>query len=155
MDIREDPLEGEAIRRFIREHLQYMFEVTPPESVHALDIESLRAPGMTFWSAWEGGELIGCGALRMLDATSGEIKSMRTAPAWRGRGVGSAVLRHIIAEAERRRYRWLYLETGAMPEFASARKLYLAHGFSIRGPFGDYREDANSVFMWKELNAPR
>jgi putative acetyltransferase len=151
MQIREDDLTGKEITRLLQDHLDHMFEITPPESVHALDIQSLRAPDITFWSAWEATELLGCGALKELDPTSGEIKSMRTAEPHRGRGVASRILEHIIQEAKRRTYDRLYLETGAMPEFSPARSLYLRYGFEYRGPFADYTDDPNSVFMTKKL----
>ena len=124
---------------------------SPPESVHALPIDGLRAPGITFWSVWENGELLGCGALKELGAHEGEIKSMRTARRHLRKGVASAMLDHIIAEARRRGYRRLNLETGAQPGFIPARQLYARAGFTHSGPFGDYTNDPNSVFMMKEL----
>lgn len=151
MDIREDDLTGKEIAELLREHLENMREITPPESVHALDLEALRSPNITFWTAWEGAELLGCGALKELDAKSGEVKSMRTAKAHRRRGVASKVLEHIIQEAKRRAYDYLYLETGASPEFAPARALYTRYGFEYRGPFASYTDDPNSVFMTKKL----
>ena len=151
LEIREDDLTGELIAGFLQDHLDRMYEITPPESVHALDLERLRAPGITFWSAWAGGELLGCGALRDLDPRSGEVKSMRTAPEHRGKGVGSRILEHLIAVGQARDYERLLLETGAMPEFAPARALYRRYGFELRGPFADYREDPNSVYMEKRL----
>lgn len=154
MQIREDDLTGARIAGLLREHLDNMFEITPPESVHALDIDALRAAGITFWSAWDGGELLGCGALRELDAASGEVKSMRTVAAHRGQGIGSKILEHIVAEAGRRGYGCLKLETGALPEFAPARALYSRYGFEPCGPFAEYRDDPNSVFMTKILKAP-
>lgn len=151
LQIREDDLTGKKIADFLREHLEDMHEITPPESVHALDLEALRLPDITFWSAWEGDELLGCGALKELDSRSGEVKSMRTAKAYRCKGIASKMLEHIIKEAERRTYDCLNLETGAMPEFAPARALYLRYGFEYRGPFADYMDDPNSVFMMKKL----
>ena len=151
LQIRKDDLTGEKITAFLREHLENMHDVTPPESIHALPLEGLRSPAITFWSVWEGDELLGCGALKELDAKTGEVKSMRTALAHRGRGVGSRLLEHIISEAEQRAYDFLNLETGAMPEFAPARALYARYGFETRGPFGDYTDDPNSVFMTKKL----
>lgn len=150
-EIREDDLTGPEIVRFLRDHLDYMYAVTPAESVHAFDLERLRAPGVTFWSAWADGELLGCGALHELDPANGEIKSMRTAPAHRGKGIGSRILEHLIAVARQRGYARLLLETGAMPEFTPARALYCRFGFEYRGPFADYREDPNSVYMEKRL----
>lgn len=151
MQIREDDLTGKKIAYFLREHLEEMNEITPPQSVHALDLEALRSPDITFWSVWEGSELVGCGALKELDSRSGEVKSMRTVKAYRGRGVASKILEHIIKEAERRAYDCLNLETGAMPEFAPARALYIRYGFEYRSPFAEYIEDPNSVFMTKKL----
>ena len=151
LQIREDDLTGKEIAHLLRGHLENMIEITPPESVHALDLEELRAPDITFWSAWEGTELLGCGALKKLDSRSGEVKSMRTAEAHRGRSVASRILEHIIDEAKRRGYDHLRLETGAMPEFAPARAFYLRHGFESCGPFAEYTADPNSVFMTKKL----
>ncbi|NJN87282.1 MAG: GNAT family N-acetyltransferase [Leptolyngbyaceae cyanobacterium SL_7_1] len=151
LDIREDDLTGKPIVDLLREHLENMYEITPPGSVHALNLTALRSPDITFWTAWEGEELLGCGALKELDATSGEIKSMRTVKAHRRKGVASKILEHIINEAERRAYDALYLETGAFPEFAPARALYSRYGFVYRGAFADYSDDPNSVFMTKLL----
>nr|WP_228022048.1 GNAT family N-acetyltransferase [Romeria gracilis] len=151
MQIREDDLTGPEITDFLREHLTEMREITPPESVHALDLTALRSPDITFWSAWLDDQLLGCGALKELDLKTGEIKSMRTARTYRGRGIGSQLLEHIIQVAEQRAYDCLYLETGAMLEFAPARSLYLRYGFEYRGPFGTYVADPNSVFMAKQL----
>ncbi|MBW4660528.1 MAG: GNAT family N-acetyltransferase [Drouetiella hepatica Uher 2000/2452] len=157
MQIREDDLTGKTIADFLQEHLEDMQEITPPESVHALDLEALRSPHITFWSVWEGDELLGCGALKELgeiksgEIKSGEIKSMRTAKAHRRKGIASKVLEHIIQEAKRRSYDRLYLETGALPEFAPARALYLRYGFEYCSPFAEYSDDPNSVFMTKKL----
>ena len=128
-----------------------MRRISPPESKHALDPASLRGPGFTFWSALDGDEAIGCGALYELEPRHGEIKSMRTARRHLRRGVGAAIVRTIIDEASRRDYERLSLETGAQAEFAPARALYERFGFSPCGPFGGYREDPNSVFMTLEL----
>jgi putative acetyltransferase len=151
LQIGEDDLTGKQIIRLLQDHLDHMYEITPPESVHALDVQALRSPAVTFWSAWEDDELLGCGALKELDPKSGEIKSMRTPEAHRGKGVASRILEHIIQQAERRAYDRLYLETGAMPEFAPARALYLRYGFEYRGRFAEYADDPNSVFMTKQL----
>lgn len=153
MTIVEDDLTGDAIIALLREHLTDMRSISPPESAHALDLDGLRAEDITFWTLWQGDDLLGCGALKALDSTTGEIKSMRTANAHRGEGVGSKVLEHIIAEAKRRHYSWLYLETGSMAEFAPARSLYAKYGFRYRAPFASYREDPNSVFMEKALES--
>ena len=151
MEIKRDDLTGPEVQALIGEHLQGMFEHSPPESVHALDLDGLRKPEITFWSAWEGDRLAGCGALKELDPEHGEVKSMRTSSAFLRRGVASRMLEHIIGEAKRRGYRRLSLETGSMEAFVPARNLYARFGFEYCGPFADYAEDPNSVFMTKEL----
>ena len=151
LHIREDDLTGGRIIAFLQEHLDNMHEISPPESIHALDLAGLRSPEITFWSAWEGDELLGCGALKELDAKTGEVKSMRTVVAHRGKGVGAKILEHILQEAQQRGYTSLNLETGSQSEFAPARGLYERYGFAYRGPFAGYTEDPNSVFMTKEL----
>ena len=124
---------------------------TAPGSAHALDLSGLRAPEVTFWSAWEGDTVVGVGALKRLSADHGEIKSMHTAETARGRGVGSALLRQIMAVARERGMSRISLETGSWAYFAPARALYAKHGFVECGPFGEYRVDANSVFMTREV----
>lgn len=151
MKIRVDDLSSPAVRALLAEHLGNMAEITPPESIHALGIEALRAPGVTFWTVWSAGELLGCGALQQLAPGHGEVKSMRTANAHRRQGVARAMLAHIVAEAERRGYSRLSLETGSMPAFAPARSLYASCGFALCPPFAGYVEDPNSVFMTLEL----
>jgi len=151
MEIILDDLRGPEIAALIREHLQGMAELSPPESVHALDLEGLRRPDVTFWSAWEQGELLGCGALKELDPLHGEIKSMRTASAHLRKGVARSILAHIMEEARRRGYRRLSLETGSMESFEPARRLYTAFGFEECGPFADYTLDPCSTFMTREL----
>ncbi len=151
MQIKIDDLSGPQIRELLEEHLRNMRQISPPESVHTLDLEGLRRPEITFWTVWEGRELLGCGALKELDAYHGEIKSMRTAPRHRRKGVARRVLEHIIEEARRRGYTRLSLETGSQPEFDPARTLYARFGFHYCAPFADYAEDPNSVFMTKEL----
>jgi putative acetyltransferase len=151
MDIRVDDLSGPEIAALLAEHLRSMYLHSPPESVHALDIARLRAPDITMWSVWEERELLGCGALKELERDHGEIKSMRTAARHLRKGVASALMRHLLAEARRRSYRRLSLETGSMAAFAPARELYRRFGFQPCGPFGEYIEDANSVFMTREL----
>ncbi len=151
MEIRLDDLYGPEIRDLLQEHLRNMRELSPPESVHALDLSALRRPDVTFWTVWSGRDLLGCGALRELSPTHGEVKSMRTANAHRRRGAGRAVLVHIIDEARRRSYRRLSLETGSMAAFAPAHRLYESFGFTYCAPFGDYVDDPNSVFMTMPL----
>jgi len=142
-----DDLSRPEIRALLNEHLQSMYELSPPESVHALDLDRLRKPGIAFWSAWEGPVLLGCGALKELDRTHGEVKSMRTPNALRRRGAGRAILAHIIEVARSRAYERLSLETGSMAAFRPAQQLYRSFGFTYCGPFGEYVEDPNSVFM--------
>lgn len=151
MEIRQDDLSGPKIRELIREHLNNMAELSPPESTHALDVDGLKQPDVTFWSAWADDELLGCGALKELDDSHGEIKSMRTVEKHRGKGVARRLLTHILEEAGRRGYRRVSLETGSMEAFEPARKLYESFGFQSCRPFANYREDPNSVFMTKEL----
>lgn len=146
-----DDLTGQEIANFLQEHLDEMHAITPPESTHALDLDALRLPNITFWSAWVGDELLGCGALKELDESTGEIKSMRTAKAHRGKGIASQMLEHLIQAAKRRSYQYLYLETGVLPEFLPARALYIKYGFEYCGPFEQYVADPNSVFMSKTL----
>ena len=151
MKIEVDDLSRAAIHALLEEHLQSMHELSPPESVHALDLEKLRQPGITFWSAWEGPLLLGCGALKELDPGHGKVKSMRTPGAHRRRGAGCAILAHIIEVARSRYYERLSLETGSMEEFKPAQRLYESFGFTYCGHFGDYVEDPNSVFMTLRL----
>ena len=153
MDIRLGGLETPQVATLLGEHLEEMRRYSPPESVHALDLERLRTPDLTFWSLWDGAEVLGCAALRELDATHGELKSMRTAAAHRRRGVAAALLDHVVAEARRRGYRRLSLETGSPAEFAPARAMYAAYGFTSCGPFGPYLDDEFSVFMTLDLGA--
>lgn len=151
MKIEVDDLSRPEIHALLNEHLQSMYELSPPESVHALDLERLREPDITFWSAWDGPLLLGCGALKELDRRHAEVKSMRTPSARRRRGAGRAILGHILAVARTRGYERLSLETGSMPAFKPAQNLYESFGFSYCGPFGNYVEDPNSVFMTLRL----
>lgn len=151
MQIRQDDLTGPEIHALLEEHLQHMRSVSPPESVHALDLNKLRQPAITFWTVWSGDSLMGCGALKQLDATHGEIKSMRTAQPHRRSGVAHAMLTHIVEEAQRRGYARLSLETGSQDAFEPARRLYARFGFTQCGPFEGYTDDPNSVFMTRLL----
>jgi len=151
MQILPDDLTHPAIHALLEEHLRNMYEISPPESVHALDLGKLRHPSISFWAAWEGDELLGCGALKELDATHGEIKSMRTPAAARRRGAGRAMLTHIVAVARSRGYQRLSLETGPAPAFQAAQTLYESFGFTRCGPFANYGEDPHSVFMTLRL----
>ncbi len=151
MEIRIDDLSRIEVRALLEEHLAHMYEVSPPESVHVLNLDGLRKPEITFWSVWKNGELVGCGALKELDSRHGEVKSMRTAEAHRRQGVGRAMLAHIVAVARERGYARLSLETGSMAAFEPARRLYESFGFTYCGPFVGYVEDPNSSFMSLEL----
>ena len=151
MDIKRDDLSGPEIHALLAEHMRSMLSISPPESVHALDLTGLLKPEITFWTAWSGGELLGCGALKELDAFHGEIKSMRTASAHLRKGVARALLGHILNEAANRGYKRLSLETGSQGTFEPARRLYESFDFRCCLPFFDYIEDPNSVFMTKLL----
>lgn len=151
MHIEVDDLSRPPIHALLDEHLQSMRAMSPPESVHALGLEKLRQPGITFWSAWDGPLLLGCGALKELDSLHAEIKSMRTPAAVRRRGAARALLAHMIAVARSRSCTRLSLETGSMEAFRPARSLYESFGFAYCGPFGEYRADPNSVFMTMTL----
>jgi putative acetyltransferase len=151
MHIRLDDLTGPEVRALLEAHLADMHAISPPGSVHALDVDALRAPDVTFWSAWSDDELAGCAALRAIDEQTGEIKSMRTAPAWRRRGVAAALLEHLMGEARARGYTGLVLETGATEHFAPARALYTRYGFEKCDPFGEYLDHPHSFFMRRPL----
>lgn len=146
-----DDLSDPKVAALLTQHLAEMYDNSPADSVHALGLDALRGPGITFWSAWEDSELAGCGALKQLDATHGEIKSMRTATDRTGRGIAATLLNHLIAEARVRGYHRLSLETGASDYFAPAQRLYARHGFEVCPPFADYIEDPHSVFMTRTL----
>lgn len=147
MKIRIDDLRGPQIIALLEEHLRWMHIVSPPESVHALDLEALRQPAITFWTIWEGDALAGCGALKQINPQHAEIKSMRTANGYERRGVASQMLRHILDTARARGYARLSLETASQPYFEPARRLYRKYGFAECEPFEGYVEDSNSVFM--------
>ncbi|MBO4274912.1 GNAT family N-acetyltransferase [Microbispora triticiradicis] len=151
MRIVEDDLSGPEIAEFLEEHLREMRSITPPESKHALDLDGLRSPEVTFWSVMDGGAVVGCGAIKRLDDSHAELKSMRTAAARKRAGIASLLLRHILAEAGRMGFTRLSLETGAEEHFLPARKLYEKFGFTYCEPFGDYRPDPLSVFMTRPL----
>ena len=151
MNIKIDDLKGSEIYELLQEHLQSAALHSPPESVHALNIESLRKPEITFWTVWENAQLLGCGALKELDSQHAEIKSMRTSRLHLRKGVAKNLLNHILEEAKRRGYSRVSLETGSMEAFEPARKLYANFGFTYCEPFADYIEDPYSVFMTREL----
>ncbi len=151
MTIRIDDLAGPEIAQLLQEHLTDMRAISPPESQHALDLDGLRKPEITFWTLWDGDALAGCVALKELTAQHGELKSMRVTLAFRRRGVASKLLQHALDEAKWRGYNRLSLETGAMAYFAPAHQLYQHFGFAPCGPFANYKDDPNSVFMTCEL----
>lgn len=151
MKIETDDLSGPGIAEFLDEHVQQMRSLSPPESKHALDLDALREPDITFWVVREGDVLVGCGALKKLDAGHAELKSMRTKAARKRSGVASLLLEHIITEAERMGFTRLSLETGSAEFFLPARKLYEKFGFVPCEPFADYRPDPNSTFMTRTL----
>lgn len=152
MHIRIDDLTSPDIAELLNEHLQDMYATSPPESVHALDLDKLRKPEITFWSVWDNNELVGCGAIKELDPTHAEIKSMRSSNRFRGKGVGKKMLEHILLVASQRNYQRLSLETGPQDFFIPARKLYERYGFENCGPFADYKEDPYSVFMTRVMD---
>lgn len=147
MQIRRDDLTGPEIRALLEEHLANMRAISPPGSVHALDLDALRRVDVTFWTVWSGADLLGCGALRELTPKHGEVKSMRTAQAHRRKGAARVMLTRIVEEARRRGYERLSLETGTQEPFVPAHRLYESAGFVRCPPFGDYVEDPNSVYM--------
>ncbi|WP_283152606.1 GNAT family N-acetyltransferase [Guptibacillus hwajinpoensis] len=152
MEIKVDDLSGPEVAELLNDHIKSMQKHSPPESKHALDLEGLRKPEITFWSAWEAGDLVGCVALQELNNLHAEIKSMKTASAHLRKGVAKRLLQHTINEARARGYERLSLETGSMEVFQPARKLYASFRFHECQPFAGYREDPNSVFMSLELS---
>ena len=146
-----DDLSGPKTRALIARHLAGMHANSPPESVHALDLSGLQRPGVTFWSAWLGEEIVCCGALKLLGGGRGELKSMRVSDAFLGRGFGRAMLEHLVAQARAQGLTSLWLETGSSPAFVPAQRLYESAGFVRCGPFEGYTDDPFSVFMTRAL----
>lgn len=151
MRIGEDDLTGTATLALIASHLAGMRATSPEESVHALDVDALREPAVTFFSAWIDDEIAGIAALKTLDAARGEVKSMRVAEAFLGRGVGRALLRHVMEAARARGMTSLWLETGSTDDFLAARRLYASEGFVACAPFDDYADDPFSSFFTRRL----
>ena len=147
MQITPDDLSGGEVIALLQEHLADMYATSPPESVHALDVDALKASNIRFFSAWQDGVLAGCVAIKTLDNNGAELKSMRTATACRGKGVGQALLQFIIDHAQVQGFTVLSLETGTQDYFAPARNLYRKFGFTECGPFGQYKLDPHSHFM--------
>jgi putative acetyltransferase len=150
-EFRLDDLSGEPTRKLIARHLAGMHASSPAESVHALDIDGLKQPDVTFWSAWVDGRIAGCGALKQIDAQRGELKSMRVADEFLGNGIGRAILDYLIFQARLRGMTSLWLETGSSEVFVPALSLYQSAGFQRCGPFEGYVEDPFSVFMTRTI----
>jgi putative acetyltransferase len=146
-ELREGQVRDPRIVAVLERHLALMRSISPPESVHALDVDGLARPEITFWSLWDADRCIATAALKELTPHSGEVKSMHTIAERRGQGLGDHMLRHVLNTARARRYRSLWLETGSQPAFEAARALYARHGFITCGPFGSYAEDPHSTFM--------
>jgi putative acetyltransferase len=151
MKIEVDDLTGREIAEFLSAHVHQMRTITPIEAAYALDLEELRKPDITFWAVRDGDDLVGCGALKELTPTHGEIKSMRTDPARTRAGIASRLLEHIIGVARDRGYTRLSLETGTDEFFLPARNLYGRFGFTTCEPFGDYTPSPHNTFMAKQL----
>ncbi|WP_274059885.1 GNAT family N-acetyltransferase [Vibrio parahaemolyticus] len=147
MRIKTDNLERPQVLALLEEHLQDMYATSPPESVHALDVSKLKLPSITFWTGWDGEQLLGCVAMSQLEDGHAELKSMRTTPSARKQGVASRLLNHVIEQAKHQGIQRLSLETGSMAFFEPAHRLYEKHGFVYCEPFGDYQPDPNSRFM--------
>jgi putative acetyltransferase len=151
MKIVVDDLSGSAIADFLAEHVREMRSITPVESKYALDLDGLRRPEITFWSVLDADAVVGCGALKRLDADHAELKSMRTSPARKRSGIASMLLRHILAEASTMGFARLSLETGTDDFFQPARRLYEKFGFTYCEPFADYRPSPHNTFMTRTL----
>ncbi|PZS30976.1 MAG: GNAT family N-acetyltransferase [Pseudonocardiales bacterium] len=147
MNIEIDDLSRPDVHLLLAEHLADMHATSPPQSVHALDLTGLLDSAVTVWTLWDDDVVLGCAALKELSPVDGEIKSMRTAAAARGRGVATRLLSHVLAEARHRGYQRVSLETGTQDFFAAARRLYASHGFVACPPFGDYAADPNSTYF--------
>ncbi len=151
LQIKQGGLDHEQVIAMLKFHFDTNISVTPKGSAHVFDISRLKAPDISFWSAWDGDRLMGVGALKRINARDGEVKSMHTLQTVRRSGVGAAILRHIMAEAKAMGLSRLLLETGSFDFFAPARALYGRHGFSECAPFEGYRPDPNSTFMMRAI----
>ena len=147
----DDDLRGPAIAELLKVHLDAMHDHSPPENVHALDLDALRAPKISFWTAWVGDELAGCGAMKELDPAHGEIKSMRTSKEYLRKGVAACILDHMINIARERGYQRLSLETGSSAPFVAAHRLYERFGFNPCGPYGEYTDTIFSKYFTLNL----
>lgn len=151
MEIILDDLTNKAVLALLEDHINNMALHSPPESRHVLDVNKLKSADISFWSMWDHGQLMGCGALKALNSRECEIKSMKTANQYLRKGVAATMLAHILAFAKRQNYKTIYLETGSMAAFEPAKQLYLKNGFELCAPFAQYKEDPNSLFMQKQL----
>lgn len=149
MEIKKDDLTGSETIALLERHMAEMEATTPPGSCNYLDLDGLRAPQVSFWSIWDGEKLVGCGALKELDPTHGEIKSMHAHSSARGKGVGEMMLNHILKTARARGYKHLSLETGAAKAFLPAQRLYEKYGFTRCPVFGDHKPNPNNICMTK------
>jgi putative acetyltransferase len=147
MEIKMDNLDGGEVIALLEEHLSDMYATSPPESVHALDVQALKSSNITFFSAWFNGSIAGCIAIKNLDSQNAEIKSMRTSHNFRGQGVASELLTFVLSFAKQQGYKKISLETGTQEYFQPAHNLYKKFGFTECGPFSDYKLDPNSQFM--------
>ncbi|OCH15951.1 acetyltransferase [Aliivibrio sp. 1S165] len=147
MDIKIDDLNGGEVVQLLKEHLEDMYATSPPESVHALDVNALKVPEITFFSCWEDDQLLGCAAIKELDSNDAELKSMRTANNARNLGVGTLLLKHVLKVSSDKGYNKISLETGSQEFFKPARNLYEKFGFQYCAPFADYKPDPHSQFM--------
>jgi putative acetyltransferase len=147
VEIGVDDPNAEDVRDLLRQHLEFARANTPPEDIHALDVDELTGPAVTFYSYRRDGVLLAVGALKQLDGRHAELKSMHTAAAARGCGIGRAMVEHLIGVARDHGFSRLSLETGSSPAFAPARSLYAQAGFTPCGPFGDYPSDRGNTFM--------
>ena len=152
MRLELDDLSRPAVHALLQEHLDNMYELSPPEQVFALDLSQLKASDITFWTVWDGDTLLGCGALKELTPVHGELKSMRTPSTLRGRGAAKAILARIVETANQRQYHLLSLENGSHPAFGAAHTLYRSAGFQPSDAFANYQEDPHSVFMALRLH---
>ena len=151
IDLLVDDLSDGAIITLLDSHRQEMHKYSPPESIHALDVNALKESNITFWGARVDGKLVGCGALKEISAGSAEIKSMKTSQSFLRNGIAEKILKEIIVEAKRRSYSELKLETGSNAAFKPAITLYEKFGFEECGPFGEYKLDPYSKFFRKRL----
>ncbi len=151
IEFRQGLLDHAQVVELLQQHLRDMYATSPVESVHALDLEELRDPQLSFWTLWKGEALAACGALKSIDKQHAEIKSMRTGQHFLRQGIADQLLGHLLAQARLRGFQRVSLETGTQGYFEPARQLYLKHGFAYCQPFAEYREDPNSVFMSVQL----